>query len=430
MMYKLAWRNTWFKPLNTSLSIILLASSVAIITVLILLEKQFEEQFSSNADDIDLVLGAQGSPLQLILSSVYQVDAPTGNINYDSAKVWMRNPFVKSAIPLAFGDNYLGYKIVGTTPEYISKFGGKIDKGIIFKENFEVVVGYTIAKKLNIKVGDSFFGSHGDRAEGEKHEEFAYKVVGSAAKTGKLIDNLIVCNIVSIWAMHNSHDHENQEEHNDEANHVHNETCNHHDNLDNNTTTKTIKKVDIAEEGQEITAVLIKFKNKMAFFTWPRLIAQNTKMQAVSPAIEINRLFSLFGIGLQALQYLAYGIMVISGISIFIALYNTLKERKYEFALLRIHGASRKQLLLLVIIESLILCVIGFIFGTIIGRIALVCISRTSEDEFKMAFNPLEFVWQKEGVLFIVTILVGIIAAAIPAIKAYRMNISKTLSHA
>ena len=430
MMYKLAWRNTWFKPLNTALSIILLASSVAIITVLILLEKQFEEQFSSNADDIDLVLGAQGSPLQLILSSVYQVDAPTGNINYDSAKVWMQNPFVKSAIPLAFGDNYLGYKIVGTTPEYISKFGGKIDKGIIFKENFEVVVGYTIAKKLNIKVGDSFFGSHGDRAEGEKHEEFAYKVVGIATKTGKLIDNLIVCNIISIWAMHNSHDHENQEEHNDEANHIHDETCNHHDNSDKNATTKIIKKVDIAEEGQEITAVLIKFKNKMAFFTWPRLIAQNTKMQAVSPAIEINRLFSLFGIGLQALQYLAYGIMLISGISIFIALYNTLKERKYEFALLRIHGASRKQLLLLVIIESLILCVIGFIFGTIIGRIALVCISRTSEDEFKMAFNPLEFVWQKEGVLFIVTILVGIIAAAIPAIKAYRMNISKTLSHA
>ena len=429
-MYKLAWRNTWFKPLNTVLSIILLASSVAIITVLILLEKQFEEQFSSNADNIDLVLGAQGSPLQLILSSVYQVDAPTGNINYDSAKVWMRNPFVKSAIPLAFGDNYLGYKIVGTTPEYISKFGGKIDKGTIFKENFEVVVGYTIAKKLNIKVGDTFFGSHGDRAEGEKHKEFAYKVVGIATKTGKLLDNLIVCNIVSIWAMHNSHDHENQEEHNEEANHVHDETCNHHDNSDNNATAKIIKKVDIAEEGQEITAVLIKFKNKMAFFTWPRLIAQNTKMQAVSPAIEINRLFSLFGIGLQALQYLAYGIMLISGISIFIALYNTLKERKYEFALLRIHGASRKQLLLLVIIESLILCVIGFIFGTIIGRIALVCISRTSEDEFKMAFNPLEFVWQKEGVLFIVTILVGIIAAAIPAIKAYRMNISKTLSHA
>ena len=117
MIAKLAWRNIWFKPLNTILSIVLLTSSVAIITTLILVEKQFEEKFSSNIEDVDLVLGAQGSPLQLILSSVYQVDAPTGNINYDSAKVWMQNPFVEKAIPLAFGDNYRGYKILGTTPD-------------------------------------------------------------------------------------------------------------------------------------------------------------------------------------------------------------------------------------------------------------------------------------------------------------------------
>ena len=83
MIAKLAWKNIWFKPLNTVLSVILLSSSVAIITTLILVEKQFEEKFSSNIEDVDLVLGAQGSPLQLILSSVYQVDAPTGNINYD-----------------------------------------------------------------------------------------------------------------------------------------------------------------------------------------------------------------------------------------------------------------------------------------------------------------------------------------------------------
>ncbi len=95
MIGKLAWRNTWFKPLNTTLSILLLMSSVAIITVLILLQKQFEEQFSSNADDIDLVLGAQGSPLQLVLSSVYQMDAPTGNINYAEAKTWNAKPVCK-----------------------------------------------------------------------------------------------------------------------------------------------------------------------------------------------------------------------------------------------------------------------------------------------------------------------------------------------
>lgn len=422
MITKLAWRNTWFKPLNTTLSIILLTASVAIITVLILLQKQFEEKFSSNADGIDLVLGAQGSPLQLILSSVYQVDAPTGNIDYQEAHKWMTNPFVKTAIPLAFGDNYHGFKIVGTTVNFIEHYNATLRTGRPFSDNFEVVVGSEAAKKMNLKTGDKFFGSHGDAEEGEVHEEHAYHVVGVLSETGKVIDNLILSDIPSVWAMHDSHEHEEGaiHDHDHEGHeHDHSEAHDHH-----------YEEGGLNLEGKEITAVFLKFRNKMGIVTWPRMIPQNTKMQAASPAIEINRLFTLFGVGLQALQYLAYGIMLISGISIFIALYNTLKERKYEFALLRVNGATRFQLLYLIVVESLILCVLGFLFGTIVGRIALMCISGSSEEEFKMTFNPFEFVWEKEGFLFLLTIFVGILAAVIPAVKAYRLNISKTLANA
>ena len=411
MIARIAWKNIWFKPLNTALSIILLTASVAIITLLILLQEQFEKQFDSNIDNIDLVLGAQGSPLQLILSAVYQIDAPTGNIDYTEAKTWMKHRFVQTAVPLAFGDNYKGFRIVGTTTDYLTVYGKGIKEGRPFAKNFEVVIGSAVAAKMNVKIGDKFFGSHGDAAEGELHEDHAYIVTGIAAPTGKVADNLILCNIPSVWAMHDEGAHEHAEE--DEHNHEHE----HQDEA-------------VTEEGREITAVLIKFRSKMGIVMWPRLIAQNTKMQAASPAIEINRLFSLFGIGLQALQYLAYGIMFISGISIFIALYNTLKERKYEFALLRVNGASRLQLLWLVLIESLLLCTTGFIFGTVVGRIALSLISGSSESEFKMSFNPLEFVWQKEGYLFGLTIFVGILAAVIPAVKAYSLNISKTLANA
>jgi putative ABC transport system permease protein len=413
MITKLAWRNIWFKPLNTILSVILLTSSVAIITVLVLLEKQFEEKFSSNIDGVDLVLGAQGSPLQLILSSVYQVDAPTGNISYDSAKVWMQHPFVKKAIPLAFGDNYRGFKILGTTPDYLEKYGAKLSEGKLFEKNFEVVVGSEIAQKLNMRVGDEFFGSHGDAIEGEVHDHYAYKVVGIAKETGKVVDNLILCTIPSVWQMHGGHEEENP---------AHGEEGHVHSDAENDLT--------IDKPGMEITAVLLQFRNKMGIIMWPRIIAQNTKMQAASPAIEVNRLFSLFGVGIEALRYLAYGIMLISGISIFIALFNTLKERKDEFALLRVNGAKRMQLLKLVMIESLLLCVVGFVFGTILGRVALVLISNASEEDFKLGFNPYEFIWQKEGVLFLLTITVGIIAAIIPAIKAYNLNISKTLANA
>lgn len=417
MITKLAWRNIWFKPLNTALSIILLTSSVAIITVLVLLEKQFEEKFTNNIDGVDLVLGAQGSPLQLILSSVYQVDAPTGNISYDSAKVWMQHPFVKKAIPLAFGDNYRGYKILGTTSDYLDKYEAKIVQGKIFENNFEVVIGAEIAQKLNLKVGDDFFGSHGDAAEGEVHDQFAYKIVGIAEQTGKVVDNLILCNIPSVWQMHGGHE---------EANPAHGEEGHvHEDGEEHRSEDFTLDK-----KGMDITAVLLQIRNPMAKLTWQRLIPQNTKMQAASPAIEINRLFTLFGIGIEALRYLAYAIMLISGISIFIALFNTLKERKDEFALLRVNGAKRLHLLKLIMIESLLLCVVGFIFGTILGRVGLILISNSSEEDFKLSFNPYEFIWEKEGILFLLTISVGIIAALIPAIKAYNLNISKTLANA
>lgn len=458
MIAKIAWRNIWYKPLNTVLSIILLTASVAIITLLILLQKQFEENFDNNIDGIDLVLGAQGSPLQLILSAVYQVDAPTGNIDYAEAKKWMDNPFVATAIPLAFGDNYQGYRIVGTTPDYLTKYGAAVKQGRVFAKNFDVVVGSTIAQKLNIKVGDKFFGSHGDAAEGDVHDEHAYVVSGIASPTGKVVDNLILCNIPSVWAMHDhehtegegaamdeehghdhegdshaeeeavEHHHEDGHDHNHEEGEAHMHEDEHHGHDHAEETHSHEEPVNI--EGKQITAVLLKMKNKPALLSWQYVIPMNTKMQAASPGKEINRLFSLFGIGLEALQYLAYGIMLISGISIFIALYNTLKERKYEFALLRVNGAGRLQLLSLVLVESLLLCVVGFLFGTIVGRIGLAVISGSSQEEFKMAFNPFEFVWPQEGYLFLLTIFVGILAAVIPAVKAYSLNISKTLANA
>ncbi|HEX9980826.1 MAG TPA: FtsX-like permease family protein [Flavobacterium sp.] len=406
MIGRIAWRNIAFRPLNTILSLILLTSGVAIISLLILLERQFEEKFAGNIEGVDLVLGAQGSPLQLILSSVYQMDAPTGNISYDSAQVWMRHPFAQSAIPLAFGDNYKGYKIVGTTPEYLHKFGMKLGSGKAFDKNFEVVVGSRIAEKLQMKVGQKFHGSHGQADGGEVHEDFDYIISGIAAPSGKVADNLILCNIPTVWAIHGDHE----------------ESTGHED--------ETGEHAEEDSHGKEITAVLFKIRNKMALVTWPRIISQNTKMQMASPAVEVNRLFTLFGFGVQALQYLAYGIMFISGISIFIALYNTLKERRYEFALLRIGGARRLQLFFLVLYESLMLCVSGFVLGIVVGRLALWLISKSTEEEYKMVFDPLIFVWEKEGVLLLMTIFTGVLAALIPAVKAYRLNISKTLANA
>ena len=423
MIRKLAWKNLWFKPLNTFLSVVLLAASVAIITLLILLQNQFDKKFNNTIEGIDMVLAAQGSPLQVLLSTVYHIDAPTGNIDYAEAKKWMTNPFVAQAIPLSFGDNYLGYKILGTTPDYITKYNGNLKQGAFFTKPLQVVVGGEIANNLNLKIGDSFAGSHGSSEHGDVHENHPYTVVGILEKNGSVLDNLIISNIETVWEVHD-HDHAHHNENEINANAHNHDTDHDHDHDESE------HEVHAHDDEKQITAVLLSFRNKMAQFSWPRLIAENTKMQAVLPAIEINRLINLFGIGIDTLKYLAYGIMLLSGISIFIALYNRLKERKYEFALIRISGAKPHQLLNLVLIESILLCVVGYIFGMIFGRLSLFFISQTSQDEFKITFNPFEIVWQNEIILLVITLFVGIISALLPAIKAYNLNISKTLANA
>lgn len=421
MILKTAIRNIWFKPLNALLSIILLTAGIGIISLLILVQEQFEKKFSRNLEGIDLVMGAKGSPLQIILSAVYQIDAPTGNIKYQEAKKWMNHPFVKTAIPLAYGDSYMGFNIVGTEHIYIEKQKAQLKEGKLFENNLEVVLGADVAEKSKLKIGDTFFGMHGmvSNDEGHQHEEHAYVVVGVLQETGKIIDKLILSNIESVWLMHESHEHDEEEE---AEEHVHGEACNHSHNDDEND--------EIIEEEKEITAVLFEFKNKMAIIQWPRLVNENTNMQIASPAIEINRLFTLIGIGIETLTYLAWGIIFISFLSIFISLYNILKERTYDLALMRISGASRFQLLQLVLIESICLCIVGLLAGIAFSRVALFIISQATEEQFKLSFNPFEIIWNKELPLIVITLMLGIISALIPAIKAYRINISKVLANA
>lgn len=401
MIAKIAWRNIWFRPLQTTLSLLLLTASVTIISVLILIQEQFERQFTNTIEGVDMVLGAPGSPLQLILSSVYHIDAPTGNISLKEAEPWMKHPFVKKAIPMAFGDNYRGYKILGTTHDYLEKYNVELATGQWYRDHFEVVVGSEIAKQLNLKIGDTFHGAHGDSEEGHVHEEFDYKVVGISKSTKSVVDYLIFTTIESVWAVHENHD---QEMHEDASNHE--------------------------EADKEITAVLIQFKNKMGILSWGRMISQNTKMMAALPGIEINRLFSLFGLGIDVLRYLSLGIMGISGVSIFITLYYNLKDRKYEFALMRISGARRLQLLWVVLLESIFLCVVGLLLGFLLSRLGLWYLSVFAADSYRLSIDLTEVLWDKEGLLILITIFVGLFAAVLPAIKAYRLNLSKTLADA
>ncbi|WP_240534868.1 ABC transporter permease [Pedobacter aquae] len=149
------------KKLSSFLSVLLVAFGMAIITTLILVSHQLTQKLERNAAYVDAVVGTKGSPLQLILSSVYFIDFPTGNIPLQDFEEIQKNRMVKLAVPIALGDSYEGYRIVGTEPSFLQLHQLKLASGKLWEKNFEVVIGADVAKAKNIKLGALIYGSHG-----------------------------------------------------------------------------------------------------------------------------------------------------------------------------------------------------------------------------------------------------------------------------
>mgnify|MGYP003633839313 CR=1 FL=1 len=397
-IFRLALASLGHKKLHSFLSILLLSFSLALIMVLFTAKDSFEESFTRNIKGIDLVVGAKGSPLQIILSSVYHIDAPTGNISLSEFEKLARNRLVKKAIPLAYGDNYQGKRIVGSDSNYAALYNIKLAEGRSFQKAFEVCIGASVAQALELKMGSLFLGSHGFSEEGENHAHQDFKVVGIYKHSGSVIDDLILTPLASVWQVH---------EHPEEGAHDH-----QHEEVE-----------------REITAGLIQFSNPMATLSLPRQINSQTKMQAALPAIEVNRLFSLAQSALDLLEALAYILLFIAGISIFVSLLQGLKDEEPQLAFLRAVGISRYKVVLLVWAKSIFISFIAYLFALVLAILSLELLSLklpnlSSGLGLQTLQNPLQL-W-----LLLSVLLLGTFASLLPAWHAYRINIPKTLADA
>jgi putative ABC transport system permease protein len=417
-LLKLSWKYLTFRPLTTGLNVLLLAMGLAIITVLLLIQDQIEKKMTQDAAGIDLVVGAKGSPLQLILSSVYHIDFPTGNIPLEEAKKLTRNRLIKSIIPLALGDNYEGHRIIGTNHDYVKLYKSELSGGNLWKYPFEVVLGADVAQKTGLKIGDKFEGSHGISVGSHGHEEHDFRVVGILKSKGNVIDRLILTSIESVWYTHDEADPEVSEEYETESNQP---------KMDLFHTEVALSGFPKTDSPRELTSLLIGYRNPMAAIQLPRQINSGTSMQAASPSFEMLRLFELLGLGVSLLQGLAIVLIGISGLGIFIALYNSLKERKYDLAILRTIGASRVQLLFLIFLEGLMLTFIGALLGLGLGHTFLWLL--ISQNDQGVVSNLQAWIFLEEELWVVIyALIVGVVASLIPAWSAYQTSIAKQLT--
>lgn len=412
MIAKLIFRNLVYKPYITILSLVLLCIGCGIISVIVLVENQIRNKFEATIKDIDMVIGAKGSPLQLVLSAVFHIDAPTGNIHPEEISEILKSPLIQQSIPLAYGDSYKGFRILGTDSLYIKKYAGTYKSGSVFRKNLDVVTGSSVAEKLGLDLGHRFSGNHGLSEHGESHDDHEYHVVGILNYTGTVLDNLIITNVETVRDIHH------EEAPHSEVNHQKEDTDQDHDPGD---------KEEPGEHDNELTALLIKFKSPQAMLSLPRIINEETKMQAALPVLEINRLVKLMGVGTSGLKYLAGAIILVSGLSMFISLYIRMKDREFEIALLRSFGFSKTILFLVPVLECIVLSAAGFLLGILFSRLVLLVINRQSESEFHWSFN-LGNILTNEWFLLLIVLFVGMMTAMIPAAKVFNLNLAKTLS--
>jgi putative ABC transport system permease protein len=445
----LAWKNLRHKPLNTLLCLILFALGVGLISLLLNLNRQIEENFNKNLAGIDLVIGAKGSPLQLILCSMYHVDNPTGNISLEKAKAFLnpKHPLIAQAVPLSLGDSYRSYRIAGTTYDILQLYNASLAEGKLWANDMEVTIGATVAEALHLHVGDTFKSSHG-LVEGIEEHEHDFKVTGILNPAGSVIDQLILCNTQSIWESHahaaadgerptvngspsgaggvdgsEPHDHaEHDHEHREEP-------PTNYDSLALRQAAENERLTLMKQPDKDITSILIRFRSRtnIQSLNMGRNINENTDLMAASPPNEIARLQTNLGVGTDALKALAWVIVFVSGLSIFISLYSSLKERKYELALMRVMGGSPGTLFQLILTEGLLLAILGYGLGILLSHAGMTVLAGFMENAYRYSFKGWRFLiaefWLLAGAL-----AVGFVAALLPAIQARRTDISNTLA--
>ena len=410
------------RPLGTLLNVALLGVGVASIVVLLLVGRQVERGLVRDAEGVDLVVGAKGSPLQLILSAVYHLDSPTGNIPVAEADRLAQHPMVAESVPVSLGDSFRGYRIVGTTAAYASRYAPEMQAGEGWREQElaegAVVLGARVAGETGLGVGDEVVSAHGLAEGGAAHGDHPMTVAGIYAPTGTVLDRLILTSLETVWETHGAHE----------------------------MAALTPAPSPFAPQmagaapaqprifgpprppAREYTALLIRYASPMAAVTMPRMINSQTNLQAASPAFETQRLLGLLGVGFDALRWFGVVLVAAAALGVGIALANALRERRYDLAVMRSLGAGRAKVFGLVLLEGVLLAVAGTLLGLFLGHAATEAIGLALADG-RARVPVTGWTWApEEAALAALIVGLGALAALVPAVQAYRTDLARTLA--
>jgi putative ABC transport system permease protein len=415
-----SWRYIAARPLAAALNVLLLALGLASMTFLLLVQHQVQTAFERDLQGIDVVVGAKGSPLQLILAGVFHIDVPPGNIPLPAVQALAAHPQVKKLIPLSLGDSVGGYRVVGTTVDYIGHYGATFASGALWQRPMQAVAGHTAAQALGLQVGQSFAGSHGLGEKGQAHAERPYKMVGVLAPCDCVLDRLLLTATESVWQVHDKNAAKQEATHQDKE-HAHDKE-NHQDNRKDDHP----ESIQPKEADREVTLALIQYASPLAAVSFPRFVNTSTPMQAAAPALEISRLFRMLGVGTDVLRGFAAVLLLIATISLLIALWNALRERQADWAMLRMLGAPPARVASVLVWQALLLTLTASVVGLGLGHLLTALVGSQLAADRSIPITGWLWLGQELWLLGGAVVL-ALVAALLPVWAAYRLDVLKIL---
>ncbi|MFY7863862.1 FtsX-like permease family protein [Roseateles sp.] len=413
-LLRLAWRYLWAQPLTATLNLMLLSLGIGAISFVLLVSDQIEAGVQRDLAGIDLVVGAKGSPMQIMLSGVFHLDVPTGNIPYATLEHLQAQALVARAIPLSLGDSLRGYRIVGTTPELLDLYRARWAEGHIWQAPLQAVLGAEVARDLGLRPGQQFHGSHGLGEQGDAHGEQAYTVVGVLAATGGVLDRLVLTDLTSVWAVHAAH-HPNPpvDKHESSDDHAPGSSASHASRSGH-------------EDSREITMALLSYRSPLAAVSLPRWVNAQPGLQAAAPALESARLLRMVGVGTEVLRGFGLLLLLLAAGSVLVTLLHSVRARQSDLAMLRMLGAPPWRVAALVGLEALCLALLASALGVLLGHGLTALLGLALAADHGLRVSGLWFVAQE---LWIpgVAVLLSLLACAWPAMTAYRLDVSELL---
>lgn len=398
---------------STAVTLMSVALASGLVMAVFSIQEQSYEAFTGGPAGFDAVLGARGSQLQLVMNTVFHLETSPGNIPWSLYETVKADPRVKLAIPYATGDNYLGYRIVGTTRDIFTDFQYQEGKtfqaqegGRIFDPGFaEAVIGSFVAQETGLKVGDTFKPYHGVNYDPNTQHDNVYTVVGILEPTNSPSDRVVWIPIEGIFRM---------------GGHVLRGT---------GEVFEAKPGEEIPDDHKEVSAVMLKFRAPASGLMMEQMINQQGKVATL--AFPIGRvmaeLFEKIGWINRIFEVVSYLVVLVSAGAILASIYNTINERRREFAILRALGARRRTVFGVIVLESATIAGLGALLGFLVYGAILGGASIAVRRQTGVVLDPLQF----HPVLLIAPLgmtLLGALSGIVPALKAYATDVADNLT--